>query len=63
MENLCNSCRLAKWDLNSAENAYCEEIPSFKVIGEDNYVNSCTNYKPHLIKVIVNLFKKYVLNQ
>ena len=60
MKNLCNNCKLAKWDMDSVENAYCEQNPTFKVIGEGNYVIKCSNYKStNVIIYIMNLIKKY----
>lgn len=59
MNNLCNDCKWAKWDLDSIDNAYCEQKPVYKVIGEGNYVTECSTYQiKNVIKCIINFIKK-----
>lgn len=40
-------------------NAYCDQNPSFKVVGEGNYVNQCSCYKSkNVIRNIINFIRK-----
>jgi len=57
--NLCNTCRFSKWDLESVANAYCDQNPTFKVIGEGNYINGCSAYKSkNVIMCVINFIKR-----
>jgi hypothetical protein len=59
MNNLCNDCIFAKWDMDSVENAHCEQNFVTKVIGEGNYVIECSSYKTsNVIRCIVNWIKR-----
>lgn len=56
--NLCNDCKHAVWDMESVDNAYCEQIPTSKVLGEGNYVIRCSCYKSNnLFKIILDMLK------
>ena len=63
MINKCDDCKFAKWDLDSVENALCNQNPILKIIGEDNYVTSCSAYQTtNIIKCIINWIKKPCLS-
>ena len=58
MKNLCNSCKFAKWDASSVENAFCEQNPVYKVIDEANYVTECSSYScNNVIKCFINFVR------
>ena len=62
MKNLCDTCKLASWDLHSVENAECNSNSNkgkIKVITEEGYVNICTCYEArNIFYKIVYLLRK-----
>ena len=60
MKNLCDNCKFAKWDMDSVENAYCEQN-SVKVIVDGNYVNECSSYcSNNVFKTIFHVIKNVI---
>jgi hypothetical protein len=58
MDNLCDNCKFAKWDLESVANANCDQKPVFKVITENNCVKECSSYQTrNIIRCIINWVK------
>ena len=59
MKNLCNSCKFAKWNTSSVENASCEQVPAYKVTELGNYVTECSSYQTNnVIRCFINFIKK-----
>ena len=57
-KNLCSSCKFAKWDNSSMNNASCEQIPVGKIIDENNYVTECSAYFcNNVIKCFINFVR------
>jgi hypothetical protein len=62
MKNLCDTCKFAKWNLDSVDNAYCDQDCIYKVLGEGNYVKECSSYKSNNVIMCVINFIKNVFN-
>jgi hypothetical protein len=59
MINLCDDCKLAKWNSESMDNATCAEKPETKVIAEGNYVIECSSYcSKNVIKCFIAFMRK-----